>query len=76
LSQKQGHGSKGKPEETVQQIINDLNEKCVFQYTPNREGHPSFPKFESNLVKNLNYRDFHKWMMDTIHKWKYLTGSK
>lgn len=75
LSEKQGHGSTGKPEETVEQIIKDLNEKSVFKHIPNREDHPSFPKFHANLLEGLDYRDFHKWVMDTISKWKYINGN-
>ena len=75
LSEKQGHGSKGKPEETVEQILKDLIEKSVFKHIPNRDGHPSFPKFHANLLEGLDYRDFHKWMMDTISKWKYINGN-
>lgn len=72
LSQKQGRASKGKPEETVEQIVKDLADKTVFQHTPSREGHPSFKKFESNLLKDLDYRDLHKWMTEHLKKWKYL----
>ena len=75
LSEKQGCGSKGKPEETVEQILKDLIEKSVFKHIRNRYGHPSFPKFHPNLLEGLDYRDFHKWMMDTISKWKYINGN-
>ena len=40
LSEKQGHGSKGKSEETVEKILKDLIEKSVFKHIPNRDGHP------------------------------------
>lgn len=75
VSEKQGHGSKGKHEETVEQILKDLIEKNVLKHIPDRDGHQSFPKFHANLLESLYYRDFHKWMMDTISKWKYINGN-
>jgi hypothetical protein len=43
--------------ETVHSILNDLMQVDVFTYTPEREGHPSFKKFKSNIL-DIDYRDF------------------
>lgn len=59
-----------KKEEAVYQIIKDLVTKNVFTKTPGRDGHPSFPRFSSNLLPGLDYRDLHRWMRDHISNWK------
>ena len=45
LFEQQGYRSSGKQDETVQQIVSDLNEIEAFRYTPSRQGHNSFPTF-------------------------------
>lgn len=59
-----------KKEDAVNQIVKDLSMKNVFSNTPGREGHPSFPKFSSNLLPNMDYRDLHRWMKEHIDNWK------
>lgn len=70
LSGRKGYRSKGKSDESVKVIVNDLMEKRVFNYTVPREGHPTFPHFKSSLLEGLDYRDLHDWMTDLIKKWQ------
>lgn len=70
LTARVGYRSQGKPEETVKQIVGDLMQKDVFSYHSGRDGHPSFPEFESNLLHGLDYRDLHEWMSDLLHTWE------
>jgi len=56
-------------EEAVNQITTDLLSNDVFKRTPGREGYASFPKFERNLLHNLDYRDLHKWLKEHIDLW-------
>ena len=69
LEKRQGRHSKKNPEESVKLILGDLMKKQVFLLTPGRKGHKSFPKFEANLLKGLDYRDLHKWMTDHLSLW-------
>ena len=69
LSGRSSYRSKGKPEETVKRIVNDLMEKRVFRYTPNRPGHPSFNNFKPSLLNSLSFEDLHDWMIGLIQKW-------
>ena len=71
-----GYRSKGKSEEAVQQIVNDLIEKDVFNHQSGREGHPSFPKFPSSLLHKLNYRDLHKWITGLLKEWESIYKQK
>jgi hypothetical protein len=75
VKERTSHRAVPKKEEAVCQIVKDLCFKKVFTKTPGRDGHPSFPKFSSNLLPNMDYRDVHKWMRDNISNWKsiYLT---
>lgn len=68
LVEQQGYRSSGKQDETVQQIVSDLNEIEAFRYTPSRQGHISFPTFPKSLIK-IDYRDLQKWMKDKISLW-------
>lgn len=58
-----------KEEEAVNQITTDLLSNDVFKRTPGREGYAAFPKFEQNLLHNLDYRDLHKWLKEHIDLW-------
>ena len=60
LEKRQGCHYKKNPEESVKIILGDLMKKQVFLLTPRRKGYKSFPKFEANLLKGLDYRDLHK----------------
>lgn len=66
VSSKSASRSVVNKEEAVRQIIEDLVFKQAFNYTKGRQGHPSFPKFKSDLLSGLDYRDLHKWMKDLI----------
>lgn len=70
LSLKVKQRTQGKPEVAVKQIISDLVNKEAFAFYGGRVGHPSFPKFPSNLLHNLDYRDLHKWISDLLKRWK------
>jgi hypothetical protein len=58
-----------KKEEAVYQITSDLISIDAFKFTRNRIGHPSFPKFGSNMLSALDYRDLHHWMKEKIKGW-------
>ena len=66
LSVKVKQETQGKPEVAVKQIISDLVNKEAFAFCGGRIGHPFFPKFSSNRLHNLDYRDLHKWISDLI----------
>lgn len=70
LSQSTKQRTQGKPEDAVQQIITDLIEKEVFVFKSGREGHPSFPKFNCNLLQKVDYRDLHSWLSENLKKWE------
>jgi len=36
----------------------------VFEKTPSREGYASFPKFERNILRGVDYRGLHKWLRE------------
>ncbi len=70
LGGRKGHRSKGKNEDTVQKIVNDLMKKETFNYTPGRNGYPSFPQFPAHLLQSLEYRDLHSWMKGHLEQWE------
>lgn len=70
LSRGSKQRAQGRPEDAVQQITSDLMDKEVFVFKGGRDGHPSFPKFPSNLLHKLDYRDLHKWLSDLLKKWE------
>ena len=62
-----GFRSSGSPEVAVEQITKDLVQIGAFKWLPERMGHPTFMKFSSsNLIQQLDYRDFHSWMKDNM----------
>ena len=65
-----GYRSKGKTEDTVKKIVNDLMEKRTFNYTPRRNGYPSFPQFPAHLLQSLYFRDLHSWMKGHLEQWE------
>ena len=69
LQQRKGYRSTGKDETTVKQIVTDLVDKKVFTRIPGREGYPSFPDFDINLLDGLNFKDLHSWMTGLLDKW-------
>ena len=72
LGGRKGHRSKGKNEDTVQKIVNDLMKKETFNYTPGRNGYPSFPQFPAHLLQSLDYRDLHSWMKGHLERWEVI----
>lgn len=69
LESRKGYRSAKDPEESVKQILGDLMQKNAFKFTPGREGHPTFHNFDGNLLKELDYRDLHKWMTEHLSLW-------
>jgi len=69
LQNTKGYRSPGKPETAVQQITNDLMQIEAFRLQEGRDGHPSFPVFQSNLLKKLDYRDLRSWMVRLMENW-------
>ena len=61
--------SKTDPTEAVTQIVTELTAQDAFIYTPGREGYPSFPKFNANLLGGLDYRDLYRWIKDKLSDW-------
>ena len=61
--------SKTDPTEAVTQIVTDLIAEDAFIYSPGREGYPSFPKFNANLLEGLDYRDLYRWIKDKLPDW-------
>ena len=69
IDEASGYRSSGKPEAAVKQIVTDLITIKAFKRQPGRSGHHSFPKFPSDLLKNLDYRDLHSWMSGLVKTW-------
>ena len=69
IDEASGYRSSGKPEAAVKQIATDLLAIKAFKYQPGRNGHNSFPKFPSDLLKTLDYRDLHTWMSVLVKTW-------
>ena len=67
--ERKGYRSNPKKDEAVLQIVSDLTDKSAFTFTAGREGYPSLPKFEANIV-NLDYRDLHKWIKEHLQMWR------
>lgn len=66
---RKGKRNKGKPEEAVNQIVSDLMDNKVFQFTAGREGHHSFPLFDDNIFKAVDFRELYNWMSEKISIW-------
>ena len=64
IDEASGYRSSGKPDAAVKQIATDLLTIKAFKYQPGRNGHNSFPKFPSDLLKTLDYRDLQTWISD------------
>ena len=69
IAEASGYRSSGKPEAAVKQIATDLLTSKAFKCQPGRNGHNSFPKFPSDLLKTLDYRDMHTWMSALVKTW-------
>lgn len=54
----------------IQSIVTDLQNKKVFELQPGREGHPSFPNFNANLLDGFRYTDFFAWAKGHFKEWK------
>ena len=70
ISDIRGYRSAGNPEVAVLQLIKDLVQIDAFKHEAGRKEHPSFPKFSSNLQKNLDYRNLHTWMIGLLTTWE------
>jgi L1 cell adhesion molecule like protein len=68
---KRKKGTRNIPNEAaaVIQISSDLMSKQVFRHTPGRTGHPSFAKFDGNILGKIDYKALHTWMTDNIKLW-------
>ena len=66
LQRGRGYRSQGKPEVAVTQIAKDLMQINAFKHQPGRAGHRSFPRFPSSLLRGLDYRELHTWIVDQI----------
>ena len=64
-----GRRSISNQEKCVQQIVDDLMKEKVFKFTEDRDGHPPFPQFSGQLLRNIDYRELHHWMTDHIKLW-------
>ena len=64
-----GRRSNPNKETCVGQIIEDLTKEKVFRFTPGRESYLSFPHFKSQLLRNIDFRELHKWMTEHIELW-------
>ena len=69
LQHRKRYCSTGKDETTVKQIVTDLVDKKVYTRIQGREGYPSFPDFNINLLNGLNYQDLHAWITGLLDKW-------
>ena len=69
MSRRTAYRSVAKKEEAVYQMIKDLLSIQAFKVVSGREGHPSFPDFNANLLHGLDYRQLHTWIKDTLHTW-------
>jgi hypothetical protein len=65
-----GYRSSIKSKGAVEQIAKDLIQRQAFKHQPGRNGYLSFPRFPSNLLKNLDYRELHAWMSGLIKTWE------
>ena len=64
-----GRRSVPQQEERVRQIVEDLVSERVFHFTEGREGHASFPRFDGNLLQNIDHHELHSWMTEHIKLW-------
>lgn len=69
IDEASGYRPSGKPEAAVKQIATDLLTIKAFKYQPGRNGHNSFLKFPSDLLKTLDYRDLDTWMSGLVKIW-------
>ena len=74
LLERKGRRSNPKKNEAVVQIVSDLLEVEALKFKSGREGYPTFPKFEANIV-SLDYRDLHKWIKDHLKLWQSIYKS-
>ena len=56
--------------ESVLQIVSDLNSINSFCKCPQRNGYSGFAKFDSNIISQLDYAQFHHWVGDKLKIWK------
>ena len=63
------HRASPKEMEAVEQITSDLLKVEASHKQEGRAGYPSFPKFERNILKKLDFRDLHKWMKEHLQLW-------
>lgn len=57
------------PEETVTQIVKDLNQIKAFKQTPGREGHPSFKSFGPSIPGKVDYGKMYQSIKDKLKLW-------
>jgi hypothetical protein len=65
-----GYRSSIKSKGAVEQIAKYLIQRQAFKHQPGRNGYLSFPRFPSNLLKNLDYSELHAWMSGLIKTWE------
>lgn len=68
-STRKGRRSVPNKENSVSQIVSDLTEKDVFNYTEGRQGHPQFEAFDGHLFNKVDYKELHGWMSKKIELW-------
>ena len=69
FSTRKGQRSVPNKESSVAQIVSDLREKNVYEYTEGRQGHPHFENFNGQLFSEVDYRELHGWMTKKIELW-------
>ena len=70
LDDQRGYRSKDNNEDTIKKIVSDLMEKETFNFTPGRNGYPSFPQFPAHILQSLDFRDLHSWMTSHVKQWQ------
>lgn len=57
-------------QESVSQIVTDLTDGKAFSFQPGREGYATFPDFERDILKGIDYRDFFTWSRGLLKTWE------
>lgn len=59
-------------QESVSQIVTDLIAGKAFSFQSRREGYATFPDFQRDILKGIDYRDFFSWSRGLLKTWEVM----